>query len=156
MTTTRRILVPVDFSASSYAAASFAVFLARKLGASLRLLHVLPPLLRGAEDRARAQAGLSDLIEIVNALGMQSAEASIEEGHPLEAIVHASAAEDCQLIVIGAASHAGFIDRLIGTITDAVVEHAACPVVVVHGQKAPETFADADDQVTWPGLGAVA
>ncbi|MCX6622007.1 MAG: universal stress protein, partial [Acidobacteria bacterium] len=43
MFTLRRILLPIDFSERSLAAARYAEVLARRFQARLTLLHVLPP-----------------------------------------------------------------------------------------------------------------
>ena len=57
------------------------------------------------------------------------------EGHPANVLV--DAAQDAQLVVVGSRGHGGFVGSLIGSISQHVVAHAPCPVVVVrHPKKA--------------------
>jgi nucleotide-binding universal stress UspA family protein len=51
------------------------------------------------------------------------------EGHPAETLVHA--AEGAALLVVGTRGHGGFVGALLGSVSQHVVAHAACPVVVV-------------------------
>jgi nucleotide-binding universal stress UspA family protein len=52
-----------------------------------------------------------------------------------------SAARGATLLVVGSRGH-GAVTRLLGSTAHAVVQHATCPVVVVHQAPAPEAIAD--------------
>jgi nucleotide-binding universal stress UspA family protein len=57
------------------------------------------------------------------------------EGHPANAIL--DAAHDATLIVVGCRGHGGFVGSLVGSVSQHLVAHASCPVVVVrHPKKA--------------------
>jgi nucleotide-binding universal stress UspA family protein len=54
---------------------------------------------------------------------------SIEEGNPAEVLIRRS--EECDLVVVGSRGHGGFAGILLGSVSQHLVAHAHCPVVVV-------------------------
>jgi nucleotide-binding universal stress UspA family protein len=63
------------------------------------------------------------------------------EGHPAEVLVEAS--EGADLLVVGSRGHGGFIGMLLGSVSQHVLAHARCPVVVIRD---PQPH-DADEAV---------
>ncbi|MGZ6267498.1 MAG: universal stress protein, partial [Candidatus Limnocylindrales bacterium] len=56
------------------------------------------------------------------------------EGEAGDAIVAAADAENADLIVVGSHGRSGVSRFLIGSVSDYVVRHAHCPVMVVRGK----------------------
>jgi nucleotide-binding universal stress UspA family protein len=59
----------------------------------------------------------------------------VVEGHPARVLVERAA--DADLLVVGSRGHGGFAGMLLGSVGLHVLAHAACPVLVVHGDRLP-------------------
>ncbi|HEX6755629.1 MAG TPA: universal stress protein [Mycobacteriales bacterium] len=86
--------------------------------------------------RVRADQLLDAVLrELGEALtGVEVQRAVIENRHPAEALLELSS--DADLLVVGSRGHGGFSQLLLGSVSHAVVLHAACPVVVVRPRSA--------------------
>jgi nucleotide-binding universal stress UspA family protein len=121
------ILLATDTSTASRAAEDEAVDLAASLGARLVVLSVVsgPPSARSAR-----QLAVEALVQRARA-GGATATGLTWEGDAGESIVEASEAETADLIVVGTHER-GAVGRLfLGSVSDHVVRHARCPVMVV-------------------------
>ncbi len=130
----KKICCPVDFSEPTRAALRVASDLCRRLGSELLLLHVdggaklaeeLPP----AGTVEMQLAGLKGEAEHLGAGRVMLARAP---GEPVPAIVEFAKKNGVDLIVMG--TH-GRVDRelnLTGSVAEAVVRKAECPVLAVH------------------------
>ena len=54
---------------------------------------------------------------------------AVEEGNPAEVLIKLS--KDADLMVVGSRGHGGFKGMLLGSVSQHLVAHAECPVVVV-------------------------
>jgi nucleotide-binding universal stress UspA family protein len=55
----------------------------------------------------------------------------VVEGHPVQVLLDAARGAD--LLVVGSRGHGGFSGALLGSVSQNVVHHAPCPVVVIRG-----------------------
>lgn len=137
----RRILVPVDFSASSGDALRFAHSLASALGASIEVLHVMDPsdtMLDRVADRpsggdpTAARRLLSDFVAAVESGSVPMTE-RIEQGEPYDRIVSLARDEGFDLIVMGTQGRTGRPQALVGSVAESVVRTSPRPVLTVRG-----------------------
>lgn len=138
------LLHPTDFSECAAHALEHAVRLARRLGASLVLLHVPveTPLygegLTGAtgvrevyeSQRRWAEAALDERAVALRADGLE-VRTRVVPGAPWEQIVKVASEERVELIVIGTHGRGTLGRLLLGSVADRVVRLAPCPVVTV-------------------------
>jgi nucleotide-binding universal stress UspA family protein len=150
-----KILVPLDGSEHSLKALTVAVQIAKKFGGKISLIHVyslavtpniLPepttltppiPVMTPAEVsrtiEATRKAGLNVLAEgeqKVKAEGVE-VETILKEGHTVQEIINTAVEEKFDLIVIGARGISKIRELLLGSVTDGVIHHASCPVLVI-------------------------
>lgn len=147
-----KILVPTDFSAGARAAADAAVELARKFGASLTVVHVLP--LTSSLAAATALDGTApEVFQFEKALHRHadrdlhaeaarlSATGVAVEHRTLEGQAPTTIAEEatragCDLIVIGSHGRSGLERLALGSVAERVVRLAHVPVLTVRSPPA--------------------
>ena len=135
-----RILVPTDFSQPSEHALNYARDLAHQFHASLHLLHVVNrPLL--AEGLA-AEAGIADgmamgsmMVEDAKArlrnLAPEAASVDVLFGYAARSIIEHASRLGVDLIVMGSHGRTGIAHVLLGSVAEAIVRTAPCPVLTV-------------------------
>jgi nucleotide-binding universal stress UspA family protein len=134
----RTILLATDLSVASREATERAIDLAGRLNARLLIVNVLEKRRLaggGAHDRvdqARSEREelLVGVVRAARAAGV-TAEFLVWEGDPGGAISAAAEAEGADLVVVGTRGRSGAERMLLGSVSDYVVRHAACPVLVV-------------------------
>lgn len=140
----RTILVTTDFSECSLAAVEYAAFLANKLHATLRLLHVMYPFVDYVfVDRAGVRT--SELVEAVqqaahqemdtlknsNFLRDASVQTEIRPGYAVDEICRSASQNSVDLIVTSTHGRSGFKHAVIGSVAEHIVRYAECSVLVV-------------------------
>ena len=126
------ILLATDASAASVAAEDHAVELAARLGA--RLL-VLSAVMGTPSVRAERQLAIESIVQRARGAGAD-AQGMTWDGDAGESIVDVAEAESVDLIVVGTHDR-GAVGRLfLGSVSDHVVRHARCPVMVVRPTRA--------------------
>ncbi len=147
----KNILVPIDGSPASAAALSQAVMLAGDIKGKVDVLHVEGPdqfevgSSTSSSKAAREEAGRLMTEAIAEAelrLGEHLRRRTVS-GDPLRVILDQATAEKADLIVIGTHGRIGRLHSLIGSVAEAVVRSAPCPVMTVRrADGAEESFSE--------------
>jgi|tagenome__1003787_1003787.scaffolds.fasta_scaffold20750247_2 nucleotide-binding universal stress UspA family protein len=134
---TRRIVVGVDGSEISSAAIRFAFQQATRRHIGITAVHAATP--TRPHPSLRVPADIVDQIDrqlfaeameskrvLLSAMDVQT---ELVHAHPAQALIDASAG--AELLVVGSHGRGGFTGMLLGSVSHAVLQHAACPVAVV-------------------------
>lgn len=137
----RSILIAVDESPVAARAASVGLELARSLGAEVAFIHVVDPALGRAPDTGTPPGELMALAEQDGRrlLADFRRRASLERppleflrvGKPGAEIVRSATDWPADLVVIGSHGRGGVTRLLLGSVAEAVMRHAPCPLLVV-------------------------
>jgi nucleotide-binding universal stress UspA family protein len=133
----RKILFPTDFSEASEGAWQMAQDLAAQTGAMLLIVHVCsPPAYTGSEmyyiaaphDEAGLRQRLQSLLPSDPAVRHSHC---LLSGDPAGEILRLAEEEQVDLIVMGTHGRTGLLRLLHGSVAEAVVRRASCPVITV-------------------------
>jgi len=134
---TKTILFPTDFSTASDAALVHAEALAKQSGARLLIVHVEePPLAYGGgelyygipePDSERILKMLEDVRPKDPAVPFTH---TLTMGDPAGEIVRIATDEQAEMIVLGTHGRTGMVRLLMGSVAEAIVRRAPCPVLV--------------------------
>ena len=140
----RRLLLATDLSGASEAATAQALELAHGLGADLLIVSVIDTafggpvqsrVLRLDQRRSAREAAARALVLRGRNVGVRVT-FLVWDGEPGPSIVAAAASEQADMVIVG--SHGrGVVGRFVlGSVSEHVVRHASCPVVVVRARPA--------------------
>jgi nucleotide-binding universal stress UspA family protein len=142
---TQKLLLATDLSEASSSATSEAFELARKLEASLLIVSVIDPgalLLPGGRFRARVdqvrerrEQQAQELVERGRAEGIEVS-FLIWTGDPGDTIVEAARSERVDIVLVGSHGRGAVGRFFLGSVSEHVVRHAPCPVLVVRPREA--------------------
>ena len=145
-----KILLATDGSEEASAAARTAAELSRKTGAELHVVHVGsllydvddtgsavfdPEIEERAQTRLdqEAQSLLDEQIENIKSEGGTVTQAHMRPGDQTDTIVRLAEEIDAGMIIMGSRGRGGIRRALMGSVSENVVLHAHCPVLVVRG-----------------------
>jgi nucleotide-binding universal stress UspA family protein len=143
--TLERILVPIDFSDCSLDALGYAAVVAQQAKASLMLLHVLEPVSYGLDftlgqskaRRLEVETWTKRLEELVSSHQHPTiqVESQLRGGFPADSILDSAQTLPCDLIVMGTHGRRGISHTISGSVAEAVLRKARCPVITVRSPK---------------------
>ncbi|HEV7375255.1 MAG TPA: universal stress protein [Pyrinomonadaceae bacterium] len=149
-----KILLAVDESPPSEEAVKEVGERSWPAGTVVRVLHVVEKFVPPAQelwydaggnlDRAReeikhrAEEWMERMVETLRAHGL-TLEVSMRDGDPKKAIVEEAKEWGADLIVVGSHGYTGVKRALLGSVSQAIVDHATCPVEVVHPRQTEQT-----------------
>ena len=170
-----KMLVALDNSDTSVAVYRRALEMAEAMGSTLMLLHVHnpgepgapePPFVLGVDYGADIsqelwesyreqrylyeQAQVNHLAELARSAESQgvTAEYTFNGGNPGRLICELATNWDADLILMGRRGHSGLSELVMGSVSNYVMHHAPCSVLIVQGskEKPPESLQSAGAQ----------
>ncbi|HET6272492.1 MAG TPA: universal stress protein [Bacteroidota bacterium] len=140
MATYSRILVPTDFSRSSYVAFAPAAAIAKKFKSRVYLLHVVADVPVLAVKMGLSQLQLehrmlehsaAELRKAAKRFPMKGAQLILRKGTAQDEILKAAKEKKVDLIVMGTIGKTGIEYMLLGSVTEKIVRRASCHVLTV-------------------------
>jgi nucleotide-binding universal stress UspA family protein len=159
----KKILVPTDFSKIAQTAVSVAADIAKRSGATLTLLHVIEEASSGGGSfsvagQVNLEGDMEDrlfmlkMIERAKKLMEKTAndpklegikvKRELRIGSPFHGMTTIITEHKVDLVVMGTSGQTALEEMVIGSNTEKVVRHAACPVLTVHGRPGTKNFKD--------------
>jgi universal stress protein A len=137
----KTILWPTDFSEESYRALEYAERFVRETDGTLLLAHLIHVssgellqkdghVLTFEEGKQRARARLAEVRD-TRLHGYPKCEVLVEFGAPGEAVLDIGRQRKVDLIVISTHGESSFEHIMVGSVAEAIIRHAPCPVFVV-------------------------
>lgn len=142
----KRLLVTTDFSDLGDSAIGHAADLAKRIGASLTLIHVLGGERPPKPDEDAAYFEVAKRLYDADAEMEQTAQASLEErakgfeglewkaaiarGSPIEGILSVAKAEQIDLIVISSQGRTGLTRIFLGSVAEELARESPVPVLI--------------------------
>lgn len=140
------VVVGVDNSEGSHAAAAFGLEEARMRKATLRIVHAwqvgyvgagfevgYPPIAGELDEyRGAADAVIDEVVAVLDAHDVEL-ERRVVEGSPAAVLIDESRGAD--LLVVGSRGRGGFSELLLGSVSLQCAHHASCPVVIVRDSR---------------------
>jgi nucleotide-binding universal stress UspA family protein len=151
-----RILLATDDSEDAVFAAQTAVNLANRTGSELHAVYVeeMPRRFSSSEPatfeelidpefedkmrqhaKAAASQLLEELVKKIKEAGGEIAQAHAKFGRPAAEIVRLAEELNAGIVVVGSRGHGGVRRAVLGSVSESVVRHAHCPVLVVREEE---------------------
>ena len=145
----KKILVAVDGSELSYKSVDYALDLAQKYSAQLKIVTVIdapsdtlvaqasafaPQSMKEHEEKLEKdheQILAKAIQKAQNLTPKVSVSKEVLEGHPAQKIIETTKQESFDLIVMGSRGLGGIKEFILGSVSDKVADEAPCPVLII-------------------------
>jgi nucleotide-binding universal stress UspA family protein len=145
----KKIMVPLDGSKNSKDALNVAIEIAKKFGGKVTLVHVYSsggvfgaPAISDAYTEVPVAVAYRENVRQLGNKILEDGKAKVEdegievetileEGHVVQEISKMSQGSNFDLIVMGTRGRSEIAELLLGSVSNGVVQHAACPVLLV-------------------------
>ena len=146
MKETQTIVVPVDFSEITDQLVEYAVYMAGKLSAVIRFVHVVHfqvgdsmlgfSYVQDGEERLQtlAKEKMSDILS-TNRERCAGCTGEVIIGDPVDTIVDYAREKDADLLIISTHGAKGLEKILLGSVAERVLKKADCPVLFMNPHK---------------------
>lgn len=134
-----RIILPIDGSDFAKISAKKAFFIAKKINVEVIIICVLDPFRYSKSHdffhsftkirREQAEEYLDDIAQIGQSINVKCTTRLIDGGAPFEEIIKSASQND--LIILGCKGHSNIERILIGSVSEKVLRHAKCSVMIV-------------------------
>jgi nucleotide-binding universal stress UspA family protein len=139
------ILIPTDGSELAGKAVEHGIGLAKRIGAKVTALTVLPPFhmfttdtqmiedtpaLYKARVREHAEKTLGAVVRAAQAAGVACETVQVEHEHPYQAIIDTAGSKGCDLVVMASHGRHGISALVLGSETVKVLTHCKIPILV--------------------------
>ncbi|MDH3198158.1 MAG: universal stress protein [Candidatus Krumholzibacteria bacterium] len=149
------IVVPTDFSDHSLRALPYAVSLAEKFNARLKVIFVSEPALQvadvawvGIDERSMSQEHLEEARRNLERIALEQVptdvqvDAEVLTGDAVEAVISYARDVNADLVVMATHGRGGLSHMLMGSVAEQIVRKAPCPVLTL---KQPMAVSAGDD-----------
>jgi universal stress protein A len=134
---TKKFLFPTDLSELSTAALEYAAALARDSQGELLIVHIEEPgavyVIEGTDHYGAAMPGSNEVRKLLEAVKPKDASIrcrhQLLHGNPADEIVRLAQEEKVDAIVMATHGRTGLTHMLMGSVAEAVVRGAGCPVL---------------------------
>jgi nucleotide-binding universal stress UspA family protein len=138
-----KILVPVDFSDSSYAALAAASEFGRRFDAEIAVLHVIsttpdfngshffPNTSRLEEARAALEAKLTSATEALQLAGIRASSTIEIANDTAETIIMVSIRDSIDMVIISTHGFSGWRPLIYGSVAGTVLKLSRCPLLLL-------------------------
>ncbi|MCI4657226.1 universal stress protein [Cryobacterium algoricola] len=138
------IVVGVDGSDPSLTALDWAIVEAKLRGADLTIVTTWSyPIMAGTPGDIVPEDSFKEVCERIQADALTTAADSgltatgrIVRGGAVTVLLEA--AQTADLLIVGSRGYGGFTGLLVGSVSNQLVHHAACPVLIVRSKRAPQ------------------
>jgi len=151
------IVVPTDFSDHSLRAIPYAVSLAEKFNARLKVVFVSEPALQvadvawvGIDERSMSQEHLEEARRNLERIALEQVptdvqvDAEVLSGDAVEAVIAYARDVNADLVVMATHGRSGLSHMLMGSVAEQIVRKAPCPVLTLKQPMPVSTSGEAE------------